>query len=83
MTDPAKPALIWQREGELNDTHKSFWECESGIAYLVSGVPGWRVNRMTEVYDLSDPAHPVKIRDFGLPGQQPGRADRFRNSCTA
>ena len=29
---------------------------------------------MTEVYDLSDPAHPVKIRDFGLPGQQPGAA---------
>jgi hypothetical protein len=71
VTDPAKPALIWRREGELNDTHKSFWECDSGIAYLVSGVPGWRVNRMTEVYDLSDPAHPVKIRDFGLPGQQP------------
>ena len=33
----------------------------------------WRVNRMTEVYvHTSDPAHPVKIRDFGLPGQQPG-----------
>jgi hypothetical protein len=27
---------------------------------------------MTQVYDLSDPAHPVKIRDFGLPGQEPG-----------
>ena len=68
VTDPAKPALIWQREGELNDTHKSWWECDTGIAYLVSGVPGWRVNRMTEVYDMSDPSHPVKIRDFGLPG---------------
>jgi len=72
VTDPAKPALIWQREGELNDTHKSWWECDTGIAYLVSGVSGWRVNRMTEVYDMSDPSHPVKIRDFGLPGQQPG-----------
>jgi len=72
VTDPAKPSLIWQREGELNDTHKSWWECDTGIAYLVSGVPGWRVNRMTEVYDMSDPVHPVKIRDFGLPGQQPG-----------
>jgi hypothetical protein len=38
----------------------------------VSGEPGWRVPRMTQVYDLSDPGHPVKIRDFGLPGQQPG-----------
>jgi hypothetical protein len=27
---------------------------------------------MTEVYDLSDPAKPVKIREFGLPGQEPG-----------
>ena len=34
--------------------------------------PGWRTRRMTEIYDLSDPANPVKIRDFGLPGQQPG-----------
>jgi len=72
VTDPAHPALLWQREGTLNDTHKSFWECDTGIAYLVSGVPGWRVRRMTEVYDISDPRHPVKIRDFGLPGQEPG-----------
>jgi hypothetical protein len=27
---------------------------------------------MTQIYDLGDPAHPVKIRDFGLPGQEPG-----------
>ena len=72
VTDPAKPVLVWQREGVLNDTHKSWWECDTGIAFLVSGVPSWRVNRMTEVYDLSDPAHPVKIREFGLPGQEPG-----------
>jgi hypothetical protein len=69
--DPAHPVLV-TRMGGLKGTHKNFWECDTGIAYLVSGVPGWRVPRMTEVYDLSDPAHPVKIRDFGLPGQQPG-----------
>src|ERR1051325_3017717 len=34
--------------------------------------PAWRTARMTKIYDLSDPAHPVFIRDFGLPGQQPG-----------
>jgi hypothetical protein len=38
----------------------------------VSGAPDWRTRRMTQVYDLSDPAHPAKIRDFGLPGQEPG-----------
>ena len=27
---------------------------------------------MTKIFDLSDPAHPRFIRDFGLPGQQPG-----------
>ena len=56
----------------LKDTHKSWWECETGIAYLVGGDPAWRTPRMTKIYDLSDPAHPVFIRDFGLPGQQPG-----------
>jgi hypothetical protein len=56
----------------LKDTHKSWWECDTGIAYLVSGAPDWRTRRMTQVYDLSDPAHPVKIRDFGLAGQEPG-----------
>jgi hypothetical protein len=27
---------------------------------------------MTQIFDLSDPAKPVFIRNFGLPGQQPG-----------
>jgi hypothetical protein len=71
VSDPAKPAKLSEIMG-LHGTHKNFWECDTGIAYLVSGVHDWRVHRMTMVYDLSDPAHPVKIRDFGLDGQQPG-----------
>ena len=71
VADPANPVLI-TRIGGLKDTHKSWWECDTGIAFLVSGAPDWRTRRMTQVYDLSDPAHPVKIRDFGLPGQEPG-----------
>jgi hypothetical protein len=71
VTDPANPVLLARLMG-LTDTHKNFWECDTGIAFLVSGVPGWRVKRMTQVYDLSDPVHPVHIRDFGLPGQEPG-----------
>ena len=35
-----------------------------------TGVPGWRAERMTQVFDLSDPANPVHIRDFGLVGQE-------------
>ena len=71
VADPAKPVLV-TRLGGLKDTHKSWWECDTGIAFLVSGPPDWRTRRMTQVYDLGDPAHPVKIRDFGLPGQEPG-----------
>jgi hypothetical protein len=72
VTDPAKPALLTRIVMGLKDTHKSWWECDTGIAYLVSGVEGWRVRRMTQVYDLSDPLKPVHIRDFGLVGQEPG-----------
>src|SRR5215831_14688902 len=72
VTDPATPRFLVTVSGNLKDTHKNWWECDTGIAYLVSGVEGWRVRRMTQVYDLSDPEKPVFIRNFGLPGQQPG-----------
>jgi hypothetical protein len=69
----------------LTSTHKNFWECDTGIAYLISGdlaraepLPvgpsGWRTGRMTKIYDLGDPTKPVFIRDFGLAGQEPGSA---------
>jgi hypothetical protein len=70
VTDPTQPKLLWRLDG-LRDTHKNFWECDTGIAYLVSGIAGWFA-RATSIYDASDPANPVKIRDFGLIGQQPG-----------
>jgi hypothetical protein len=70
VTDPNQPKLLWRLDG-LRDTHKNFWECDTGIAYLVSGIGGW-LTRATSIYDASDPANPVKIRDFGLIGQQPG-----------
>jgi hypothetical protein len=72
VTDPAKPTRITVVVSGLLQTHKNWWECDTGIAYLVSGTPGWRTRRMLKIYDLSNPAKPVFIRDFGLPGQQPG-----------
>ncbi len=72
VTDPANPVKLSSIGGNYQDTHKNWWECETGIAYLVSAVPGWRAKRMTEIYDLKDPSKPVKIRDFGLPSQEPG-----------
>jgi hypothetical protein len=72
VSNPANPNRLTVIVSGLHDTHKSWWECDTGIAYLVSGVPDWRTRRMAQIYDLSDPAKPVFIRNFGLPGQQPG-----------
>lgn len=72
VTNPASPTRLTVIVSGLKDTHKSWWECDTGIAYLVSGPQDWRTRRMTLIYDLSDPAKPVFIRSFGLPGQQPG-----------
>jgi hypothetical protein len=73
VTDPSHPKLLTRILGDLDHTHKSWWECDTGIAYLVANAPaeGWKGQHM-KIYDLSDPAKPVYIRDFGLLGQQPG-----------
>jgi hypothetical protein len=69
VSDPARPKLLARIPA--GHTHKNWWECDTGIATLVSGnQPPWRVRRMTQVFDLNDPANPKHIRDFGLPGQQ-------------
>ncbi|HZF04327.1 MAG TPA: hypothetical protein VE932_08360 [Patescibacteria group bacterium] len=83
VTDPAKPSKASTVVSGLTSTHKNWWECDTGIAYLVSGdlaktnplqlgPSGWRTWRMTKIYDLSDPTKPVFIRDFGLAGQERG-----------
>jgi hypothetical protein len=72
VTDPAKPSRAVVVIDGLVNTHKNFWECDTGIAYVISGPKDWRTRRMTKIYDLSDPLKPRFIRDFGLPGQQPG-----------
>ena len=72
VTDPANPVLLSSPITGQTDTHKNWWECDTGIAYLVGAAPGWRTSRMTQIYDLSDPANPKFIRNFGLVSQQPG-----------
>jgi len=42
VTDPAKPAILATVVGKLKGTHKSWWEYDTGIAFLVSGAEGWR-----------------------------------------
>jgi hypothetical protein len=72
VTDPSKPGRVNVVVNGLRDTHKTFWECDTGIALLVSGLPDWRTRRMTQIFDLADPSEPRFIRNYGLPGQQPG-----------
>jgi hypothetical protein len=89
VTDPSDPALVSTPVTGLDGTHKNYWECHTGIAYLVGGIvegttepfegpyiysaaEAWRTDRMTQVFDLSNPAAPVFIRNFGRDGQQPG-----------
>src|SRR3954471_12166109 len=55
VADPSKPVLVTRLDG-LRDTHKSWWECDTGVAFLVGGAKDWRAKRMTQLYDLSDPA---------------------------
>ena len=76
VTTPERPVKITNIVSDLRSTHRQAWECDTGIAYVNSGLPGWEVLRMTQVWDLSDPAKPVHVRDFALPGQQPGAPKR-------
>jgi hypothetical protein len=76
VTDPAAPKFLVTVLGGLSNTHKSWWECDTGIAYLVAGAKsdGWQQSGSAQhlyIFDLSNPAKPVPIRQFGLVGQQP------------
>jgi hypothetical protein len=74
VTDPAHPSRLTVIVEGLTGTHKNWWECDTGIAYLVANKSseGWKGGNHMKIYDLSDPAKPIYIRDFGLLGQQPG-----------
>jgi hypothetical protein len=73
VTDPVHPSRLTTVVDSLTGTHKSWWECDTGIAYLVANArpEGWKGGNHMKIYDLSDPAKPVYFRDFGLLGQQP------------
>jgi len=79
VTNPASPQFVSTVVGNLTATHKNWWECDTGIAYIVAGAggasatpDGWTTNQHIKVFDLSDPSSPKYIRDIGLVGQNPG-----------
>lgn len=82
VTDPAEASVIRTiaETGESSrarsnrgtrETHKIQWDCESGIGYFNGTPADWRVTRVLQAFDLSDPESPRHIRDFGLVGWQP------------
>jgi hypothetical protein len=88
VSDPAKPLFLRtiaetgvssRPESERGDreTHKFQWDCATGLAYLNGTAPGWRVTRVLQVFDLSDPSAPRHVRDFGLPGYEPTAAGEY------
>ena len=77
VTDPAAPVFLLTvadmgrtPDGQQH-THKNWWECDTGVAYLAGTVDGWRAPRIVQAFDLSSPTAPRRLRDFSLDGAQP------------
>ncbi len=81
VTDVTAPVRLKALTG-LRSTHKDWWECSTGIAFMpgsknsviVAGTPLWRQSQAMVIFDWSNPHNgqpPVYIRTFGLPGGQP------------
>ena len=78
VTDVTHPVLVGAMRG-IRNTHKLWWECTSGIAYMPGSLdapaPIWRQAQSMVIADWSDPTHPLYVRTFGLPGGQPSDPD--------
>jgi hypothetical protein len=86
VTDPSKPVGVFTVAGgnpiigDLATTHKSWWECDTGIAYIVGRrnvdtADGWQPGNEHHIFifNLGDPTKPPDfLRDWALDGQQPG-----------
>jgi len=84
VTEPSDPMLVSTPITGLDVTHRNWWDCKTGIAYIVGGATnpkdasfdGWNANsspnQHLKIFDLSNPAAPKYIMDFGYPGQNPG-----------
>jgi hypothetical protein len=56
VTNPASPTLVSTPVANLRNTHKSWWECDTGIAYLVSD------GTSLVVPELEDQSHDADLR---------------------
>ncbi len=76
VTNVEHPTLASSLRG-LRSTHKPWWECNTGIAYLPgskSAAPLWRQSQSMIIADWQNPtATPTILRTYGLVGSQPSK----------
>jgi len=76
VTDVSHPQHLVSYTGVRN-THKVWWECSTGIAYMpgsldVAAPNRWRQGQSMLIVKWDNPyAQPLYCRTFGLPGGQP------------
>jgi hypothetical protein len=72
VTDVSNPVMAGAIRN-LRNTHKHWWECNTGIAYLPGSraQDNWRQGQSMMIVDWSNPANPIYLRTHGLPGGQP------------
>jgi hypothetical protein len=73
VTDIRAPKLVSSIRN-MRNTHKHWWECKTGIAYLPGSMntPRWRQGQSMVIVDWKNPnAAPIYLRTHGLPGGQP------------
>ena len=76
VTNVTSPAMVGELR-HLRATHKPWWECNTGVAYLPGskdssfGLPLWRQSQSMLIVDWAIPASPAIVRTYGLPGSQP------------
>ena len=78
VTIPERPALVSDVVMGLVSTHKNWWDCETGIAYTVGAPPGWSSTQIMMVYDISNPRSIRHVRNYGLPGMEPGGSGKYQ-----
>jgi hypothetical protein len=77
VTNVTSPTLVGEMRNVRN-THKPWWECNTGIAYLpgsnnetLASGKRWRVGQSMLIVDWKTPSTPIYLRTHGLPGGQP------------
>ena len=73
ISDKANPQMV-STIGPLQAAHKSWWDSQTGYAYLSGTQPGWRGQHLI-IYDLKNPLQPKWVASWGLPQQLPGAPD--------